>query len=161
MQKSYTIREIANAIGYTKPSISKAIKELGITPAKNGNTNILTQEQAEMIATRFGKTLNESAENEPSSTADTESVLKQYVALLESQLAIKDNQIEEQSKLIEQQQETINHLIDTNKALSASIAVNEAQALLTQPIQEQEKQEVHETVQEPKKKGFWARILGK
>ena len=156
VQKTYTIRQIADAIGYTKPSISKAIKELGITPAKNGNTNILTQEQAEMIAAHFGKTLQESAANDEVTNSDSEKVLKQYIELLEQQLAAKD-------ELLLKQQETINQLVDSNKALSASIAANEAKALLMQPIQEQEnkEQEQQETAQEQKKKGFWARILGK
>lgn len=152
MQKTYTIRQIADAIGYTKPSVSNAIKELGITPAKNGNTNILTQEQAEMIAAHFGKTLQETAANDEATNSDSEKVLKQYIELLEQQLAAKD-------ELLLKQQETINQLVDSNKALSASIAANEAKALLMQPIQEQEQQE--EAAQEPKKKGFWARILGK
>lgn len=156
MKKAYTIREIADAIGYSKPSVAKAIKELGITPVKNGNTNILTQEQAETIASHFGKSLIDDAADAPKPRTDTETVLKQYVALLENQLATKDEQLEKQNELLKQQQETINHLMDSNKALSASIAASEAQALLARPIQEQQ-----ETAQEPKKKGFWAKILGK
>lgn len=164
MENTYTIREIALAIGYTKPSVSNAIKELGITPAKNGNTNILTQEQAEQIANHFGKTLDsKDVTSKSKDETEIERQHQQYVSLLESQLKAKDEQIKSLQETmaglqstVTGLQETIDNLISTNRALSASVAVKDAQQMLeAKPIQEKEEQP-----QEPKKKGFWARLFG-
>lgn len=154
MKNTFTIREIADVIGYTKPSISKAIKELGITPSKDKNTNILSLEQAKQIAAHFGKTIEALEEKEETSSSESEKALRRYIELLESQLTAKD-------ELLLKQQETINQLVDSNRALSASIAASEAKALLAQPTQEKEQQQQQqETNQEEKKKGFWARLFG-
>ena len=143
MQNAYTIREIAEAIGYTKPSVAKAIKDLGITPYKDGRTNVLTQDQAEKIASHFGKTLDAGSDRgNAESNNDSYEILKKCIAVLEQQLAVKDDQIAALQKHVDD-------LTETNKALSASIAANETQALLAQPIQEE------------KKKSLLDRLLGR
>ena len=158
VENRFTIREIALAIGYTKPSVSNAIKELGIKPSKEGNTNILTQDQAEQIAAHFGKTLN-SQDRKPKSKGKADVENQRYMSLLEDQLKAKDEQIKRLQETIEGQQRTIEKLTDANKALSGSIVAKDAQQLLeAKPIQEQQGQQ--EQPQEPKKKGFWARLFG-
>lgn len=161
MENTYTIREIALAIGYTKPSVSNAIKELGIIPARNGNTNILTQEQAEQIANHFGKTLDSrDVTSKSKDETEIERQHQQYVSLLESQLKAKDEQIKSLQETmaglqstVTGLQETIDNLISTNRALSASVVANDAQKLLEAKTVEEKPQEKQE------KKGFWAKLF--
>ncbi|MGN0246702.1 MAG: hypothetical protein ACI4DK_12175, partial [Lachnospiraceae bacterium] len=50
-----TIRQLAEELGVTKPTIAKAIRELDIEPQKIGNRNELSDEQCEQIKIQISK----------------------------------------------------------------------------------------------------------
>lgn len=158
-QSLFTIKEIADALGYSKPSISKAISELGIEPDKKGRAFVLTEDQARSIAEYFNTSfeIKKDPKETEGSTKEVEA-LEKTISILEKQLEIKDKQIEELGN-------TISSLIDTNKALSASIAASDVKALLSDPeqIKKQTKDAVEDPAQDPKeekKKSLFARLFG-
>lgn len=158
-QSLFTIKEIADALGYSKPSISKAISELGIDPDKKGRSFVLTKDQARSIAEYFNTSFE--VKNDPKETKGSSKeieALEKTISILEKQLEVKDKQIEELGN-------TVSNLIDTNKALSASIAMYEAKVLFADPEQAETeiKNDIEESSQDPKeekKKGFFARLFG-
>lgn len=157
-QSLFTIKEIADALGYSKPSISKAISELGIEPDKKGRAFVLTKNQARSIAEYFNTSFEANKDPKESEGSNKEiEALEKTISILERQLEIKDKQIEELGN-------TISNLIDTNKALSTSIAASDVKALFSDPeqIKKQTKDAVKDPAQDPKeekKKGFFARLF--
>lgn len=146
MKNSYLIREISEIVGCSKPTVTNALKKLGIEPSKQGKAYVLTQEQAETVLRSFGKSLKDASGNKASNDdlilIDT---LREEIELLKKELETKN-------ELLESQQNVIERLVDTNKALSASKAASDAKELL-----------LTETVEEPKeetKKSFWQRLFG-
>ena len=158
-QSLFTIKEIADALGYSKPSISKAISELGIEPDKKGRSFVLTEDQAISIAEYFNTSFTAKKDPKESEGSNKEvEALEKTISILEKQLEVKDKQIEELGN-------TISSLIDTNKALSASIAMYEAKILFADPEQTQTetKDDIKGSSQDPKeekKKGLFARLFG-
>lgn len=173
-QEGFSTSEVAARIGYTRQSVSNAMKELGLEVKKTRRGYRLTAQQADAIAKYFGaeasfedKTEEQGQSQE--SEQDQEEPLPQHpnnsdiekmlIESFERQLAAKDKQIEELNELIkatqqqiDRAQEQIDSLLETNKALSAAQAVTTAA----------DKKEIllAEKADEPKKKGFFARLFG-
>lgn len=153
-QKShYTTSEAAALLGYSRQHIGKAIRELGIDAQKSSKGYSLTVEQVNKLAQHFG---TEPIESEPEEQpqADTNAV-DDAVAALTKQLEIKDAQIAAYQEQVTALTNQVSSLLETNKALSAAnavqIAADKKEKLLAEPKEEP---------QEPKKKGFWARLFG-
>ena len=171
-QEFFSTSEVAARIGYTRQSINNAMKELCLEVEKTRKGYRLTSQQADAIAKYFDveasfkdKAEEQSQEPEqdqedplpqPLNNSDIEKML---IESFERQLAAKDKQIEElnrQIKVTQQQidkaQEQISSLLETKKALSAAQAVTTAA----------DKKEIllAEKAEEPKRKGFFARLFG-
>lgn len=171
-QEFFSTSEVAARIGYTRQSINNAMKELGLEVEKTRKGYKLTSQQADAIAKYFGAEASfedKAEEQSQEPEQDQEEPLPQHpnnsdiekmlIESFERQLAAKDKQIEELNELIkvaqkqlDKAQEQIGGLLETNKALSAAQAVTTAA----------DKKEIllAEKAEEPKRKGFFARLFG-
>lgn len=163
-----TIKELADSLGVSKPTISKAIDTLGIQGdlRRVSNRFVLSEPQIEAVKSQIlQNTETKSAENTPKLTtnepteseSETEKVLisslQSQITMLQEQLSVKDAQI---AAMQQQLQTLTDSLHDTTAALTA------AQALHAGTIQQQlaDKQASHEG-QAEERKGFWQRIFKK
>lgn len=173
---SMTVKQLADSLGVSKPTISKAISELGLQEHlhKVGNRFVLEEAEIQAIKSQVlqapksqepqeTKTPieNQSKKSETISEKSIISLLEAQVTILSQQLSVKDSQIAAQQEQIKQLTESLH---DTTAALTA------AQALHAGTIKQQltEKQtsldEQSEDVPEPEpqeQKKFWQRIFKK
>lgn len=174
-----TIKELADALGVSKPTVSKAIDSLGIQAElrKVGNRFVLSESQAAAIKSQIlqncEKEITEKSQEEteiepPKPQNETEksliSLLETQITILQEQLTAKDAQIATLGK----------SLSDTTAALSAAqdalrdttAALTAAQALHAGTLQQQLTSQSGGTGNAandtPKKrKGFWSKIFKK
>lgn len=175
MDGYYSIKEIADRCGVSKPTVQRGIKELNIQPYKFKNKYLYDEVSTTKIiryitpqietpgtkqpnetecnktqetAKKCNKTATENEEIEKDETKrkEMESEKDLIVELLKKQLEEKDKMID---KLL--QQNTM--LIQTNAFLSDSLEKTRETLLLA----DQE----HKDPDEPQKKSFWKRIFGK
>lgn len=170
-----TIKELADELGVSKPTVSKAIDALGIQGElrKVGNRFVLSESQAAAVKSQIlqsGETETppkpqEGTENEPPKPqSEMEksliSLLESQITILQEQLSAKDAQIATLGKSL---QDTTAALTAAQDALqSTTAALTAAQALHAGTIQQQlaDKQASHEG-QAEERKGFWQRIFKK
>ena len=173
MKKEYTIKEIADELRVSKPTISKAIKEIGIEPKMIIGKYVLTEEEAEKVRNNIlgieteetetpkksqidtEKTANETENFENSTTENPQKaettpqiieILQTSITLLQKQLDIKDKQIESLTAQIE----TLTMLLNQQQQLSAMDKIKEIpQTIETEPTEEAPPKE------EKKKKSFF------
>ena len=178
-----TIKELADELGVSKPTVSKAIDALGIQGElrKVGNRFVLSESQAAAVKSQIlqsGETETppkpqEETENEPPKPqSEMEKslilLLESQITILQEQLSAKDAQIATLGKSL---QDTTAALTAAQDALqSTTAALTAAQALHAGTIQQQltDKQASHEgqaeDVVEPEqqeRQGFFKRIFGK
>lgn len=169
---SMTVKQLAEELGVSKPTISKAITDLGLQGNlhKIGNRFILEDSEIDAIKSQILQTPRpqepqemETATEKQSEKAETEtektliSLLESQITILSQQLQVKDNQIAAQQEQIKTLTQSLH---DTTAALTA------AQALHAGTIQQQlaDKQASHEGQAEPdseERQGFWQRIFKK
>lgn len=173
-----SIKELAEELGVSKPTISKAIDALGIQGnlRKVGNRFMLDETQVTAVKsqitqiseTEIVKKTQEKTPIEPQKTqSETEksliSLLETQISILQEQLSVKDNQIAAQSEQIKTLTESLH---DTTAALTA------AQALHAGTIQQQltDKSDssganpeniMSKNETEQSKRSLWQRIFGK
>jgi len=165
---SMTVKQLAEELGVSKPTISKAITDLGLQGNlhKIGNRFILEDAEIAAIKSQIMQTPEpqepketETATEKQSEKAENEtenaliSLLKSQITILSQQLAVKDSQIAAQQDQIKTLTQSLH---DTTAALTA------AQALHAGTIQQQltDKQASSEGQSEPEERqGFWQRIF--
>ena len=168
-----TIKELADSLGVSKPTISKAIDTLGIQGNlhKIGNRFILEDSEIQAIKSQITQTPRppepqetETATEKQSEKAETVtektliSLLESQITILSQQLAVKDSQIAAQQEQIKTLTQSLH---DTTTALTA------AQALHAGTIQQQltdkkaSSEDVSEDVPQQERQGFWQRIFKK
>lgn len=165
-----TIKELADELGVSKPTVSKAIDALGIQGElrKVGNRFVLSESQAAAVKSQIlqsGETETppkpqDETENEPPKPqSEMEksliSLLESQITILQEQLTVKDSQIAAQQDQIKQLTQSLH---DTTAALTA------AQALHAGTIKQQltDKQVVSEGQSEPEpeeRQGFFKRFF--
>lgn len=182
-----TIKELADALGVSKPTISKAIDALGIQTElrKVGNRFVLSESQAAAIKsqimqnceTEITEKPQEKTENElPKTQSETE---KSLISLLETQITILQEQLSEKDAQIAMLGKSLS---DTTTALSAAqdalrdttAALTAAQALHAATLQQQltsassgeqsEGDVISDTPPHPepeRKRGFFSRLFDK
>lgn len=176
---SKTIKQIAEDIGVSKPTVVKIISELGIEPRRIGNRFELSDDEIERVKTKISPNSKEDelqktkilernasqiSQNNPEKTQNSiNSILETQISILQGQLAAKDEQIKVMQQQITSKDEQIGQL--TSALENTTAALTAAQALHAGTIQERltdnsmaasEAEPVEE-----KKKGFFARLFGK
>lgn len=173
-----SIKELAEELGVSKPTISKAIDVLGIQGnlRKVGNRFMLDETQVAAVKSQITqvseteiakKTQDETPTELQKMQSETEksliSLLETQISILQEQLSVKDNQIAAQSEQIKSLTESLH---DTTAALTA------AQALHAGTIQQQltDKSDssganpeniMSKNETEQSKRSLWQRIFGK
>ncbi|MBR4021781.1 MAG: HTH domain-containing protein [Ruminococcus sp.] len=173
-----TIKELAEELGVSKPTISKAIDALGIQGnlRKVGNRFMLDETQVMAVKSQITQIYETEIEEKTQEKTPTElqkmqseteksliSLLETQISILQEQLSVKDNQIAAQSEQIKTLTESLH---DTTAALTA------AQALHAGTIQQQltDKSDssganpeniMSKNETEQSKRSLWQRIFGK
>ena len=168
-----TIRELADLLEVSKPTIARAIKELDIKPQKNLNRYELDYEstrkiikyikpeqesfdfsdfsertkKAENIETKINESQQNATENATNQNK-SQQIESRLLDMLKEQLAEKDN-------IIHSQQEQIDLLIKSNTALIAKVTMLEDKK--EEPPQEPVI--INETREENKKIHWWQRLF--
>ena len=132
-----TIRQLAEELGVTKPTIAKAIRELDIEPQKIGNRNELSDGQCEQIKLQISKKvqisdLQKSPTETQKSPIETE---KAIISLLETQMTALQAELSEKNRQIAVKDEQIESLTTSNAVLTSTIqAMTEQQSHLTEAL---------------------------
>lgn len=150
-----TIKDLADQLQVSKPTITNVISALGILPTRSGNKYILSGDQVEQITTQIAKRKNAKSQNQNE---------KLLIELLQQQLTTKDRQIAEYQEQIKVYQRQIDKLTDslndTTQALSAAQALHAGtiQKQLTAQINNEESAPEQEE-QHPKKRGIFSKFF--
>lgn len=132
-----TIRQLAEELGVTKPTIAKAIRELDIEPQKIGNRNELSDGQCEQIKIQISKKsqisdLQKSPTGTQESPTGTEKTL---ISLLETQMTALQAELSEKNRQLAVKDEQIENLTSSNAALTSTIqSMTEQQSHLTEAL---------------------------
>ena len=164
-----TIKDLADQLQVSKPTITNVISALGILPTRSGNKYILSGDQVEQITTQIAKRKNAKSQNEnEKSQNDFQKSQNQneklLIELLQQQLTTKDRQIAEYQEQITVYQRQIDKLTDslndTTQALSAAQALHAGtiQKQLTAQINNEESAPEQEE-QHPKKRGIFSKFF--
>ena len=178
-----TIKQLADELGVSKPTIRNIVSELGIQRKlrKVGNRYMLSDAQITQVKLQILKdgVLSESEKTEKSesevlseSEKTENSIVREQLSILSQQLTVKDNQIQVlQDQLIAKDnqiqilQEQIGQLTAAMESMAA--ALTGAQALHAGTIQKQltghnDRVEQSSDQEQPKQKqGFFSRLFGK
>lgn len=173
MKREFTIKDIAEELRVSKPTVSKAIKEIGIEPKMVIGKYVLTEEEAEKVRNNIlgieaeetdtakkpqtdtekteNKTENfENSANEKPPKAETTpqmiEILQTTITLLQKQLEIKDKQIESLTAQIQ----TLTMLLNQQQQLSAMDKIKE----IPQTVEAEQTEEASPK-EEKKKKSFF------
>ena len=176
-----TIKQLANQLGVSKTTISKAISVLGLQGElkQSGNKYLLSEIQIESVKLQIENQKSQTA-SEKSQTASEKSqttnqnALLEVLELLNKQLSIKDDQIREyqdQIRLLQEQiiskdkqiEQITAAMENTTAALTASQALHAGtiQRQLTEQINSKENTAPETQEQPTQKQGFFSKFFGK
>ena len=178
-----TIKQLANQLGVSKTTISKAISALGLQGElkRFGNKYLLSEVQIESVKTQIEKpktqTTNHKMQTESEKT-QTENqkalieVLQKQLALLNEQLSIKDDQIrayQEQIRILQEQivskdkqiEQITAAMENTTAALTASQALHAGtiQRQLTEQSRNKENTAPDPPEQPKQKQGIFSKLF--
>ena len=172
-----TVKELAEELGVSKPTISKAITELGLQGhlTKIGNRFILEESEIQAIKSKISqtptpkeslKTENKNETKTKETQNETEksliSILELQITILSEQLSQKDSQINALTSALATSQEQIKALADSLQATTTALTA--AQALhagtLQERLTEQSEAVEPEVPTAKKKKGILKKIFG-
>ena len=173
-----TIKQLADQLGVSKTTISKAISALGLSNRLNrsGNKYIISEDQTEQIKMQIANSRPQTA-NDKSQTASDKSqtasdksqlenqialieLLQKQLALLNEQLSIKDGQIkayQEQIRIL------TDSLHDATVALTAEQALHAGtiQRQLTEQINSKEEAALDHQEQPNHKQSIFSKLFGR
>ena len=180
-----TIKQLANQLGVSKTTISKAISALGLQGRlkRSGNKYLLSEVQIanvkSQIASEKSQTASEKSQtaSEKSQTANQNAlieVLQKQLSLLNGQLSIKDDQIrtyQEQIRLLQEQivskDKQIEQITVAMENITAALTASQAlhagtiQQQLTEQSSSRENTAPDHPEQPKQKQGFFSKFFGK
>lgn len=143
-----TIKQLATDLNVTKPTVSKAIEDCGLSSQlrRVGNRFELTDDQAELIKSKILQTQSKIAKNakknekenanknikQDKTTDETKNLIMQ---IMQSQIAKKDEQLSEKDKQLASLTAALAAAQEQNKQLTAALTA--AQSLHAGTIQQQ------------------------
>ena len=169
-----TIKQLANQLGVSKTTISKAISALGLQGElkRSGNKYLLSDTQIECVKTQIENQKSQTASEKSQTT--NQNALLEVLELLNKQLSIKDDQIREyqdQIRLLQEQiiskdkqiEQITAAMENTTAALTASQALHAGtiQRQLTEQINPKEEAALDHQEQPKQKQGFFSKFFGK
>ena len=171
-----TIKQLANQLGVSKTTISKAISALGLQGRlkRSGNKYLLSEVQIESVKTQIANQKSQTA-SEKSQTANQNAlieVLQKQLSLLNKQLSIKDDQIrayQEQIRILQEQivskdkqiEQITAAMENTTAALTASQALHAGtiQRQLTEQSRNKENTAPDPPEQPKQKQGIFSKLF--
>ena len=169
-----TIKQLANQLGVSKTTISKAISALGLQGElkRSGNKYLLSDTQIECVKTQIENQKSQTASEKSQTT--NQNALLEVLELLNKQLSIKDDQIREyqdQIRLLQEQiiskdkqiEQITAAMENTTAALTASQALHAGtiQRQLTEQSSNKENTASDPLEQPKQKQGFFSKFFGK
>lgn len=167
-----TVKQLAEELGVSKPTISKAITDLGLQGNlhKIGNRFILEDSEISAIKSQIMQKpepqevqKSETSTEKQSKKAETDtektliSLLESQITILSQQLQVKDNQIAAQQEQIKTLTQSLH---DTTAALTAAQALHAGTIQQQLTEQQASSESVSEDVPEPEEqRSFWQRIF--
>ena len=173
-----TIKQLANQLGVSKTTISKAIFALGLQGElkRSGNKYLLSEVQIESVKTQIAKQKSQTA-GQKSQTENQNAlieVLQKQLTLLNGQLNIKDDQIrthQEQIRLLQEQivskDKQIEQITVAMENITAALTASQAlhagtiQQQLTEQNSSRENTAPDDPEQPKQKQGFFSKFFGK
>ena len=173
-----TIKQLANQLGVSKTTISKAISALGLQGElkQSGNKYLLSEIQIESVKLQIENQKSQTA-SEKSQTANQNAlieVLQKQLSLLNKQLSIKDDQIrayQEQIRLLQEQvvskDKQIEQITVAMENITAALTASQAlhagtiQRQLTEQSSNKENTGPDDPEQPKQKQGFFSKFFGK
>lgn len=173
-----TVKELADELGVSKPTISKAITELGLQGhlTKIGNRFILEESEIEAIKSKIlqspipkespkteSETENKTKETQDETEKSPISLLESQITILTEQLSQKDSQINALTSALATSQEQLKALTDSLQATTTALTA--AQALHAGTMQERLTEQSDDVEPEvpptrKKKKGILKKFFG-
>lgn len=154
--KDKTISELSKEIGVSKPTISKAIAELGIEPQKIGNRFLLNETQISQIKSKILQTPQEETEKIPQKSEDKSENLEKMITILQNQMEVLSNQLIEKDKQIAQ---LTTALENATAATAAAQALHVADKKMLMDTAGEEDTVIEDKPAE--KLSLWQRLTGK
>lgn len=180
MIKNYTVRDIAEELSVSKPTVSKAITELNLRLEKVGNRFVLSEEQFVLIKSQITKKSESEISEKMQITQNDESqksqnqmqisqieTLKSEIESLKSTISFLEGQITfHQQQLVEKDQQNNSQLAEKDKQIAALheqnksltdalVAAQTLHAATIQTVALEDKSAV------PERKGFFRKIFRK
>jgi DNA-binding GntR family transcriptional regulator len=173
-----TIKQLANQLGVSKTTISKAIFALGLQGElkRSGNKYLLSEVQIESVKTQIANQKSQTA-GQKSQTENQNAlieVLQKQLTLLNGQLNIKDDQIrthQEQIRLLQEQivskDKQIEQITVAMENITAALTASQAlhagtiQQQLTEQNSSRENTAPDDPEQPKQKQGFFSKFFGK
>lgn len=133
-----TVKELAEQLGVSKPTISKTMKELDIQAATVGNRFELTDEQCKLIRVQILQEPQtdepEEPQTEPESATETQTQTekpqteteKMIISILREQIEILREQLTEKDRQLAEKDRQIADLNRQNENLSSALAAEQA-----------------------------------
>ena len=176
-----TIKQLANQLGVSKTTISKAISALGLQGElkRSGNKYLLSDAQIECVKTQIENQKSQTTSEKSQTTSEksqiaNQNALLEVLELLNKQLSIKDDQIrayQEQISLLQEQivskdkqiEQITAAMENTTAALTASQALHAGtiQRQLTEQSSNKENTGPDDPEQPKQKQGFFSKFFGK
>ena len=159
-----TIKQLADQLGVSKTTISKAISALGLSNRLNrsGNKYIISEDQTEQIKMQIAnlKPQTASDKSQLENQIALIELLQKQLALLNEQLSIKDGQIkayQEQIRIL------TDSLHDATVALTAEQALHAGtiQRQLTEQINSKEEAALDHQEQPNHKQSIFSKLFGR
>ena len=159
-----TIKQLADQLGVSKTTISKAISALGLSNRLNrsGNKYIISEDQTEQIKMQIANSKPQTASDKSQLENQIALIelLQKQLALLNEQLSIKDGQIkayQEQIRIL------TDSLHDATVALTAEQALHAGtiQRQLTEQINPKEEAALDHQEQPNHKQSIFSKLFGR
>ena len=159
-----TIKQLADQLGVSKTTISKAISALGLSNRLNrsGNKYIISEDQTEQIKMQIANSKPQTASDKSQLENQIALIelLQKQLALLNEQLSIKDGQIkayQEQIRIL------TDSLHDATVALTAEQALHAGtiQRQLTEQINSKEEAALDHQEQPNHKQSIFSKLFGR
>lgn len=178
MNNYYTVKEIADWCGVSKPTVQRIINDLNLDYKKDRNRHLYSEEDSQLVCRKLNrkpietesKSDNETEQNKTTQTAknqqknetestqnenhesqriETDFTKDEFINFLKQEIEFKNKQLEEKDKQIQTKEEELKALIGTNAYLTKQIELlNEPPNQLKEVIDPVEVNIDEEVVQE-------------
>ena len=183
---SMTIKELAEDLGVSKPTVNKAVIEAGLKLSKVGNRFVLSDDQIELVKEQLSQKSQSDESEKTQKTQKSQSdeskktqkgideslvdLLKSQISVLNEQLTVKDKQISDLTSALissQEQQRILTEALTAAQALHAGTIqerlsvqsnIRESSSDAAEAVQEEKGQAAPETEQPVRRQSILSKI---